>query len=125
VTGSGNYALYVIQVERQIKQWSLVGGYAGEAVERAPSNPLLFDPEQGFARSFVGRAEWTIDARRSFSTEAVVRSAASFARAEYSQTFGQHWRGTAGLAWIRGSSTDFLGEYRRNSYGLLAIRYSF
>ena len=74
VTGSGNYALYVIQLERQIKQWSLVGGYAGEAVERAPSNPLLFDPEQGFARSFVGRADWTIDARRSFSTEAVVRA---------------------------------------------------
>jgi hypothetical protein len=125
VTGSGNYAIYVIQLERQVKEWSFVGGYAGEAVERTPSNPLLFDPEQGFARSFVGRAEWTIDQRRSFSTEAVVRAAASFTRAEYSQTFGQHWRGTAGVAWIRGSVTDFLGEYRRNSYGLLAIRYSF
>jgi hypothetical protein len=115
----------VVQVERQVREWSLVGGYAGEKVTRAPSNPLLFDPEQGFSRSFVGRAEWSIDARRSLTFEGIVRAAASFARTEYSQTFGQHWRGTAGLGWIRGSVTDFLGEYRRNSYGSLAIRYSF
>jgi hypothetical protein len=119
------YALYVIQLERQVKEWSFVGGYAGEVVTRTTGNPLFFDPERGFARSFVGRAGWTIDVNRSLSVEAVVRAAASFARAEYSQAFGQHWRGTAGVAWIRGDTTDFLGEYRRNSYGLLAIRYSF
>ncbi len=124
-SGPGDYALYVIQLERQVRQWSFVGGYAGEQVTRSPLNPLLFDPEQGFARSFVGRADWTIDPRRSFTVETIVRSAASFARAEYSETFGQHWRGTAGIAWIRGAVSDFLGEYRRNSYGLLAIRYSF
>ena len=106
-------------------EWSFVAGYAGEVVRRAPVDPLLFDPEQGFARSFVGRAEWSIDARRSLSMEAVARAASSFTRAEYSQMFGQHWRATAGVAWIRGSVTDFLGEYRRNSYGMLSIRYSF
>ncbi len=57
--------------------------------------------------------------------EAVARASAWFAQAEYSQGFGQHWRGTAGLAWIRGDMTDFLGQFRRNSYGMLAIRYSF
>lgn len=125
LAGPGNYALYVVQVERQVKDWSLAGGYAGEAVVNSAANPLLFDPEQGFAKSLVGRAAWTIDPNRSLTIESVVRSAASFARAEYSQAFGQHWRGTAGLAWIRGSMSDFLGEYRRNSYGSLAIRYSF
>jgi hypothetical protein len=123
--GPGNYALYVVQAERQVKDWSLAGGYAGEAVVNSAANPLLFDPEQGFAKSFVGRAAWTIDPNRSLTIEAVVRSASSFARAEYSQALGQHWRATAGLAWIRGSMTDFLGEYRRNSYGSLTIRYSF
>ncbi len=108
-----------------MKEWSLAGGYAGEAVVNRAANPLLFDPEQGFAKSFVGRAAWTIDPSRTLTIEAVVRSASSFARAEYSQGFGQHWRATAGVAWIRGSMTDFLGEYRRNSYGSLAIRYSF
>ena len=119
------YALYVIQLERQVREWSLVGGYAGEVVTRNNGNSLFFDPQRGFAKSFVGQALWTIDTNRSFTIDAVVRAAGSFTRADYSQAFGQHWRGTAGMAWIRGSMTDFLGEYRRNSYGLLAIRYSF
>ena len=118
------YALYVIQLERQVKEWSFTGGYAGEALTRA-GNPLEFAPDRGFARSFVGRAGWTIDPRRSLAVEAAVRAAGSFTRFEYSQTYGQHWRATAGLAWIRGAMTDFIGEYRRNSYASLAIRYSF
>jgi hypothetical protein len=117
--------LYVIQLERQVREWSFVGGYAGEGVTRSTGNPLQFAPDRGFARSFVGRAELTIDANRSLSLEAAVRAAGSFARFEYSQSFGQHWRATGGLAWIRGDMTDFLGQYHRNSYGLLAIRYSF
>ncbi len=118
------YALYVIQLERQVKEWSFVGGYAGEVLTRA-GNPLQFAPDRGFARSFVGRAGWTIDANRSLAISAAVRAAGSFTRFEYSQTYGQHWRATAAVAWIRGDMTDFLGEYRRNSYASLGIRYSF
>jgi len=44
---------------------------------------------------------------------------------EYSQAFGQHWRVTAGFAWIHGSDSDFLGQFHRNSYGILTVRYSF
>ncbi len=119
------YWLYVIQLERQVKEWSFVGGYAGEAVTRSSGNPLQFAPDRGFARSFVSRAGLTIDVNRSLSLETAVRAAGSFARFEYSQGFGQHWRATGGWAWIRGDMTDFLGEYHRNSYGLLSIRYSF
>jgi hypothetical protein len=118
------YGLYVIQLERQVKEWSFVGGYAGEWLTRE-GNPLQFAPDRGFARSFVGRAGWTIDANRSVAISAAVRAAGSFTRFEYSQTYGQHWRATAGVAWIRGDMTDFLGEYRRNSYASLGIRYSF
>lgn len=118
------YALYVIQLERQVKEWSFVGGYAGEVLERA-GNPLQFAPDRGFARSFVGRAGWTIDPTRSLTIETAVRAGGSFARFEYSQTYGQHWRATAGIAWIRGDMTDFIGQYHRNSYASLAIRYSF
>jgi hypothetical protein len=49
----------------------------------------------------------------------------SFTRFEYSQPYGQHWRATANLAWIRGDMTDFIGEYHRNSYASLGVRYSF
>jgi hypothetical protein len=121
---TNEYVLYVIQLERQVKEWSFVGGYAGEGVTHS-GNPLAFDPERGFAKSFVGRAGLTIDVNRNLAVEAAVRGAGSFARFEYSQTFGQHWRATAGLAWIRGDMTDFIGQYRRNSYASLVIRYSF
>jgi hypothetical protein len=122
--GTDEYALYVVQLERQVREWSFAGGYAGDVLTRN-GNPLQFSPDLGFARSFVGHAGWTIDATRSLTFEAAVRAAGSFTRAEYSQMFGQHWRATAGIAWLRGDMNDFLGEYRRNSYGSLAIRYSF
>jgi hypothetical protein len=118
------YALYVIQVERQVKEWSFVGGYAGEVLTRA-GNPLQFAPDRGFAKSFVGRAGWTIDTNRSLAVETAVRLGGSFTRFEYSQTYGQHWRATAGFAWIRGDMADFIGQYSRNSYGSLTVRYSF
>jgi len=123
--GADEYALYVIQLERQVKEWSFVGGYAGEIVTRSSGNPLEFAPDRGFARSFLGHAGWTIDANRSLALEASVRVHGSVAKAEYSQAFGQHWRATAGITWIRGAETDFLGQYHRNSYASLAIRYSF
>jgi hypothetical protein len=123
--GADEYALYVIQLERQVKEWSFVGGYAGEIVTRSSGNPLEFAPDRGFARSFLGHAGWTIDANRSLAIEASVQHHGSVAKVEYSQAFGQHWRATAGLTWIRGAETDFIGQYHRNSYGSLAIRYSF
>lgn len=123
--GAEEYALYVIQLERQVKEWSLVAGYAGSAVTRDVASPLQFAPDRGFAKSFVGRAGFTIDANRSLAMETAVRADGSFVRFEYSQLYGQHWRATGGVAWIRGDMTDFLGEYRRNSYASLAIRYSF
>jgi hypothetical protein len=123
--GAEEYVLYVIQLERQVKEFSFVGGYAGDATTRAAANPIQFAPDRGFARSFVGRAGWTIDANRSVALETAVRAAGSFTRFEYSQAVGQHWRATAGAAWIRGDAADFLGQYRRNSYFSLALRYSF
>ena len=107
--GADEYALYVIQLERQVKEWSFVGGYAGEVVTRSTGNPLEFAPDRGFARSFLGHAGWTIDANRSLALEASVRVHGSVAKAEYSQAFGQHWRATAGIAWIRGAEGGFPG----------------
>ena len=120
------YVIYVIQFERQIKELSIVAGYAGDAVT-SRSRTLQFSPERGFARAVLADARYTIDANRSVALEAAVRQngEGSWLRAEYSQTFGQHWRATAGFAWIRGDPNDFLGQYHRNSYASLALRYSF
>ncbi len=123
--GAQEYVLYVVQVERLVREWSFVGGYAGSYTTREPATPLQFAADRGFARSFVGRAGLTIDANRSMAIETAIRANGSFLRYEYSHATGQHWRTVAGAAWIRGDVSDFLGQYRRNSYASLAIRYSF
>jgi hypothetical protein len=123
--GMDKYVLYVLQLERQWKEWSFVGGYAGDVSVTNLGNPLRFGVDRGFAKSFVGHAGLTIDANRNLNVDAVIRGGGSFVRFEYSQLFGPHWRATGGVAWIRGDLADFLGQYRRNSYGSLALRYSF
>jgi hypothetical protein len=120
------YVLYVVQLERQTGEWLLVGGYAGEVVTRRRA-PLTFAPDRGLTRSVVGRASYTIDPARSVALEGAVRQNGdgAYAKVEYSQARGPHWRVTVTGTLIRGDANDFLGQYRRNSHVALALRYSF
>ena len=120
------YALFVAQVERQAGEWFFIGGYAGEAIT-AYRPGLQFAPDRGLTRAFLGHAGYTIDTNRSVALETAIRQNGRgvWVKLEYSQSFGQHWRATAGYTLIRGDTSDFLGEYRRNSHALLALRYSF
>jgi hypothetical protein len=120
------YVLYVIQLERQTGEWVLVGGYAGEAVT-ARRALLTFAPDRGMARSAVGRASYTIDVNRSLAVEAAVRTSGGgeYAKVEYSQAYGGHWRATAAAVAIAGHADDFLGQYRRNAHATVLLRYSF
>ncbi len=123
---SEEYVLYVVQVERQTGEWLVVGGYAGEIVTL--HRPILtFAPDRGMARSFVGRASYTIDTNRSMAFETAVRQTGDglYARAEYSQARGAHWRATIAAAVIAGHSDDFLGQYNHNSHVTASVRYSF
>jgi hypothetical protein len=120
------YLIYVVQLERQIRELSIIAGYAGSVItERVPG--FQFSPDLGFARAILVHVQYTVDSERSVSLDTATRQngAGSWARAEFSQGFGQHWRVTAGFTWIRGDAADFLGQYHRNSFGLLALRYSF
>ena len=121
------YMLYVIQLERQQGGWVFVGGYSGELVTNAVGNLLQFAPERGFARSFLGRADYTISPAKSLAITGVARQngRGTWLRFEYSQMLGRHWRATGGFTWIRGDMVDFLGQYHSNSYGSVALRYSF
>jgi hypothetical protein len=120
------YLLYVVQIERQQGEWLAVGGYAGEAVttRRAPGT---FAPDRGMTKSFIGRASYTIDPNRSMAFEAAVRENVDgvYAKVEYSQAHGNHWRATATATVLQGERGDFLGQYRRNSHAVLTVRYSF
>ena len=120
------YLLYVIQLERQSGEWSFVGGYAGEGVT-AKRSQFIFAPDRGLTRAFLGRASYNLDANRTVAMDTAIRQNGDglWLRSEYSETWGQHWRGTAGFTLIRGEPTDFLGQYRRNSFFSMSLRYSF
>ena len=120
------YLLYVVQVERQHRDWLFIGGYVGEWV-KTDRDVLAFAPDRGLARSIVGRAGYTIGATRSLALEAVVRQNGDgiYAKAEYSHGVGQHWRVAVRLLAIAGDETDFLGQYHRNSFAGSTVRYSF
>jgi hypothetical protein len=120
------YWLYVVQVERQSGEWFFVGGYAGEAVVSARA-PAAFSPDRGLTKAFLGRASYTIDARRSVAAEAAIRQngRGAWIKADYSMTIGSHWRATVSANVIRGKDDDFLGQFRRNSSAGVALRYSY
>jgi hypothetical protein len=125
-TDIDEYVLYVIQLERQSGEWSLVAGYAGELVTYRGGTPS-FAPDRGTARTFLGRASYTIDANRSAAFEGAVRQDGRglYLKGEYSQARGRQWRTTIDGTLIRGEPDDFLGQYRRNSHVAAALRYSF
>ncbi|HET9943650.1 MAG TPA: hypothetical protein VFR05_09930 [Terriglobia bacterium] len=122
-----NYVSYVIQLERQAGEWFFVGGYGGETIIEPGAQSVDFNPVRGFTRTILARAGYTIDANRSFALETAIRQNFDgfWSKAEYSQAFGQHWRLTTGFTLIRGEPSDFLGQYRRNSHAVVAVRYSF
>lgn len=121
-----SYVLYVIQLERQIGEVSLVGGYAGEELitKRSPFN---FAPDRGIAKAYLGRVAYTIDVNSSIAVETAAHANGDglWLRLEYTRAWGQHWRATFGGTLIRGERGDFIGQYQRNSNVSLAIRYSF
>lgn len=124
--GTDEYVLYVMQVERQTGEWLLVGGYAGEVVT-ARRAAATFAPDRGLTRSIIARASYTIDPNRSAAVETAVRQNGhgAYAKGEYSQARGPHWRATVAAVLIAGRSDDFLGQYRRNSHAAITLRYSF
>ncbi len=133
------YGIYVVQFERQIREWTLVGGYAGDFVTRSgvgPSLPSLagvsatevpFAADRGLARAFLGRASVTLGVNDTLAAQAAVREngRGTWLQAQYSRAYGAHVRATFEANLIRGATDDFLGQFRRNSNANLALRYSF
>jgi hypothetical protein len=120
------YLLFVVQAERQVGEWLLLGGYNGQKITNRRS-PFQFAPNRGLTEAFAGRVSYTIDANRSIAFESVVRQNGEgfLGKAEYSHGLGVHWRVIGRMVLIRGSAPDFLGQYRRNSYGSVVFRFSF
>lgn len=118
--------VYVVQLERQSGELSLVAGYAGEIVTERRST-FEFAPDRGLTRAFLGRAGYTIGPASDVSFEAAVRHNLDgvWMKGQYSKAVGAHWRATVAGAVIRGAERDFIGQYRRNSHLQTTLRYSF
>ncbi|MGE3844375.1 MAG: hypothetical protein AB7I50_22655, partial [Vicinamibacterales bacterium] len=93
-----DYLLWVLQLERQYREWLFIGGYVGEAVTRERP-ALTFAPDRGLARSVVGRAALTLDGGRSVAIEAVARQNGDgvYIKTDYSHGFAAQWRVTLRL----------------------------
>jgi hypothetical protein len=120
-----NYALYVLQLERTVGEWTFVGGYAGEVVTNRRTL-VNFAPDRGLARAFVARASYSIDSDRSIAGEAAIREngAGIWLKSEYIESLSAHWQARVSLTLIRGRSDDFLGQYQKNSHVIVGMRYS-
>jgi hypothetical protein len=123
---SDDYVLYVVEIERQIGEWLIDVGYAGEHV-RESRVPRIFAPDRLMAESIIGRAAYTLDPNRIVIFEGAVRQNGDgfYGKLEYSQSLSQHWRLTLTGVGLAGEDDDFLGQYQRNSHGSIALRYSF
>jgi len=121
-----DYGLYVAELERQVGEWLLTLGYAGEVKELAQLSPA-FDPERALARSLLWRVAYTLDPRRTLTVEGVVRESADgyYVKAEFSQGFGEYWRFNITPVLLGGDADDFLGQYSNNSHLGVALRLSF
>jgi hypothetical protein len=125
-TTADDVILYVIQLERQSGELSLVGGYAGQIITERRST-FEFAPDRGLTRAFLGRAAYTLGPTRDVAFEAAIRQNLDgvWLEGQYSEAVGGHWRWTIAGAVIGGSEDDFIGQYRRNSHLLATLRYSF
>jgi hypothetical protein len=123
---SDEYVLYVVEVERQIGEWLLDGGYAGEAVTKS-TGAFPFAPDRGMAKSIIGRVSYTVDPRRTVAVEGAVRQTGKglYVKGEFSDALAQHWRLTLSGVGITGDADDFLGQFSRNSHLSAGLRFSF
>ena len=123
---SDDYVLYVVEIERQIGEWLIDVGYAGEHV-RESRVPRLFAPDRSMARSIIGRAVYTLDPERTLAIEGAARQNGDgfYGKIEYSQAMTDHWRLTLTGVGLAGEPDDFLGQYRRNSHGSVTLRVTF
>lgn len=120
------YVLYVIELERQSGEWLFDGGYAGEQVTTV-RDQVAFAAERGLARSFIGRAAYTIGPRRSIAVEGVVRrdGDGAYVKGEYSEAVGGHWRVILSGAALAGQEPDYIGQFRRNGHLNVLLRFNY
>ena len=125
-SANAEYVVYVVEAERQIGEWLLDAGYIGEVVTQ-PGDAFVFALDRGLARSIIGRGSYTVDPRRTITIEGAAHQSGDgfYAKGEFSEALGQHWRLTLTSVYITGQDDNFIGQYRTNSHAAATLRFSF
>jgi len=125
-SSSDEYVLYVIEIERQIGEWLIDVGYAGEAVTKS-TGTFPFAPDRGMAKSIIGRVSYTVDPRKTVAVEGAAHQNGKgfYVKGEFSDAIAAHWRVTVNGVGISGDSEDFLGQFSHNSHLAAGLRFSF
>jgi hypothetical protein len=120
------YVLYVVQAERQWKEWLFIGGYSGEYVTE-DRGALAFNADRGVAGTIILRASYALGSDRSFIIENITRhnGEGTYGKIEYSRVVARNLRVAARFVAIGGVAGDYFGQYRKNSFAGSNLRYSF
>ncbi len=120
------FIIYVAELERQVGEWMLSGGYIGESITRS-GGTFRFAPDEGVAKSIIAHAAYTVDPQRTVTVEGAVRQSGdgAYVKGEFSEAFGSHWRITFTGVGITGNENDFIGQFNRNSNVSMTLRLSF
>jgi hypothetical protein len=83
--------LYVVEIERQVGEWLLDVGYAGEVVPRRAC-PVAFAPDRQHGALVIGRASYVVDPSRTVVIEGAARQNGEgfYAKVEFSQAVGSY-----------------------------------
>ena len=102
---SDEYVLYVVELERQVGEWVLDVGYAGEAVRESRA-ARVFAPDRSMADR-LSAAPPILDPRRTVVVEGAARQGGDgfYGKFEFSQAMGQHWRLTLAGVGLGGNPT--------------------
>jgi hypothetical protein len=118
------YVLYVMQVEQARPRWSWTAGYAGEAITQKRTL-LNFAPDRALARSLLAKGRYELTKTRGIGAETSAGKNGTWLRTEYREKWNQRWSAAVSFTLLRGEPNDFFGQYRKNSFFNLSLRYSF
>ena len=123
---ANEYVLYVLQAERQWREWLFIAGYSGEKMTN-DRHVVSFSADRGLAEALLVRASYNLGGDRSFIIEAIGRYNGDgvYSKAEFSRVVAKNLRVALRFVAIGGKDTDFLGQYRRNSFSAGHVRYNF
>jgi hypothetical protein len=120
-----DHLLFVIGVDKNWGDWSIIAQYAGQKVNDRFANAAIF-PDLGVRSTLICRVERTLGSSRSFEMKGALRllDGDFFVQPLYSMVLSNSWRVKLGATIFAGSRFGYLGQFRDSSHLNLQLIYS-